>query len=91
MSDLKLSDPDTTASRSRNSQAETVATELTLAIHQYRILPGTKLGEDELAEIFGVSRTIIRSALQSLWYYRLVENQRNRGGLCGATFGARGA
>ena len=79
MSDRKMSDPVTTSPSSRNSQAETVATELMLAIHQHRILPGTKLGEDELAEIFGVSRTIIRSALQSLGHHQLVEIQRNRG------------
>lgn len=79
MSDRKMSDPEPTSPSSRTSQAETVATELMLAIHQHRILPGTKLGEDELAEIFGVSRTIIRSALQSLGHHQLVEIQRNRG------------
>lgn len=74
-----MSEPVTTSPRSRNSQAETVASELMLAIHQHRILPGTKLGEDELADIFSVSRTIIRSALQSLGHHQLVEIQRNRG------------
>lgn len=49
------------------------------AIHEHRIAPGTKLGEDELAEIYGVSRTIIRSALKSLSHDRLVEIRRNRG------------
>ena len=33
------------------------------AIRQRRLLPGTKLNERELAELFGVSRTIVRQAL----------------------------
>ncbi|MDA9865078.1 GntR family transcriptional regulator [bacterium] len=56
-----------------------VAASLARAIHEHRIVPGNKLGEDELAEIFGVSRTIIRTALQSLAHGKLVEIQRNRG------------
>ena len=44
------------------------------AIHEHKVLPGTKLGEDELSEIYGVSRTLVRSALQgyrmsSLWIF----------------------
>ncbi len=60
-------------------QADSVAESLTLAIHQHRLAPGTKLGEDELAEIYGVSRTIIRAAIQSLAHHQLVEVKRNRG------------
>lgn len=56
-----------------------VAQELSQAILSHRILPGTKLGEDELSEVFSVSRTIIRSALQYLSYERLVTIERNRG------------
>ena len=59
--------------------AEVVADALSLAIHEHRIAPGTKLGEDELAEIYGVSRTIVRPALQSLSHIQLVDMQRNRG------------
>lgn len=60
-------------------QSDRVAEGLTVAIHQHRLAPGTKLGEDELAEIYGVSRTIIRAALQTLAHRQLVETQRNRG------------
>lgn len=60
-------------------QADGIASALTLAIHQSRIAPGTKLGEDELAEIYGVSRTIVRTALHELAHRRLVETHRNRG------------
>lgn len=52
---------------------------LSLAIHEHRLAPGTKLGEDELSEIYGVSRTVVRAALQELSHSELVEHKRNRG------------
>lgn len=61
------------------SPDQVVMKALSLAIHEHRILPGTKLGEGELADIYGVSRTIVRAALQSLAHIRLVETHRNRG------------
>lgn len=61
------------------ASAETVATALSLAIHEHRLAPGTKLGEDEIGEIFGVSRTVVRAALQSLGHIQMVEIHRNRG------------
>lgn len=57
----------------------TVAGRIALAIHEHRIAPGAKLGEDDLGEIFGVSRTVVRTALQRLAHDRLVTIQRNRG------------
>ncbi|CUH80517.1 GntR family transcriptional regulator [Tropicibacter naphthalenivorans] len=59
--------------------ADTVADSLSVAIHEHRLAPGTKLGEDEIGEIFSVSRTIVRSALQSLAHQQLVDIQRNKG------------
>ncbi len=56
-----------------------IAEALALAIHEHRLAPGTKLGEDDLGEIFGVSRTVVRAALQKLAHDRLVELKRNRG------------
>ncbi len=56
-----------------------IAQALSLAIHEHRIAPGTKLGEDELAEIYGVSRTVVRAALQSLSHIKLVNIRRNKG------------
>ena len=56
-----------------------VADRLALAIHEHRIQPGTKLSEDEVGEIFGVSRTLVRAALQQLAHDRLVTLRRNRG------------
>ena len=36
---------------------------LTRAIVEHRLLPGTKLAEQKLADHFGVSRTLVRQAL----------------------------
>jgi DNA-binding GntR family transcriptional regulator len=49
------------------------------AILTHGIRPGTKLPEDELGEIYSVSRTIVRSALQALAHDRLVTLEPNRG------------
>jgi len=56
-----------------------VADALALAIHEHRLSPRTKLGEDEIGEIYNVSRTVVRAALQSLAHVQLVEIQRNKG------------
>ena len=63
----------------RSATAADVAQDLAAAILSHRLSPGVKLGEDDLAEIYGVSRTIVRSALQTLAHQRLVEIRRNRG------------
>ena len=49
------------------------------AILTHALRPGTKLPEDELAEIYSVSRTIVRSALQALSHDRLIQLEPNRG------------
>lgn len=59
--------------------SDNIAQALSLAIHQHKISPGTKLGEDELAEIYGVSRTVVRAALQNLSHNKLVDIKRNKG------------
>lgn len=66
-------------SSKQTASAETVATSLSLAIHEHRLAPGTKLGEDEIGEIFGVSRTVVRTSLQSLSHLQLVDIKRNKG------------
>ncbi len=58
---------------------EGVARRLALAIHEHRVLPGAKLSEDEVGEIFGVSRTVVRAALQQLAHDQLVTLRRNKG------------
>ncbi len=69
----------TTKSASNNTTVETVSSALSQAIHEHRLAPGTKLGEEELADIYGVSRTIVRTALQSLTHQHIIEIKRNRG------------
>lgn len=58
---------------------ERVHDELYTAIINHRISPGTALQEDSLARAFGVSRTVIRKALQRLAHERLVELVPNKG------------
>lgn len=62
-----------------NATAGTIASALSQAIHEHRLAPGTKLGEDELSDIYGVSRTTVRTALQSLGHQQIIEIKRNRG------------
>lgn len=63
----------------RPASTSAVAEGLATAIHEQRIAPGTKLGEDEIGEIYSVSRTLVRAALQRLAHDRLVTIERNRG------------
>lgn len=56
-----------------------IVARLTEAVHEHRVQPGTKLREDEVGEIFGVSRTLVRQALRSMEHDGLVTIERNRG------------
>lgn len=67
------------AAQKRSSRGDAVVSGLEQAIHEHRLAPGVKLNEDEVGEIFGVSRTIVRSALQSLSHRHLVAIEPNRG------------
>ncbi len=49
------------------------------AIIRHRLNPGDKLVEEEIAEFFGVSRTVVRAALQALARDGVVVLQRNKG------------
>jgi DNA-binding GntR family transcriptional regulator len=49
------------------------------AIFEHRLSPGTKLGEDRLASIFGVSRARIRRVLPRLAHEGVVRLEPNRG------------
>ena len=49
------------------------------AIVEHRLLPGTKLSEERVAELFAVSRTQVRGALQRLATEQLVTLIPNRG------------
>ena len=52
---------------------------ITLAIVERRLMPGTKLAEQKIADIFKVSRTIVRQALNQLSRDKLVTLELARG------------
>ncbi len=58
---------------------DVIYAELYNSILERRVPPETKLGENLLAEHYGVSRTIIRQVLQRLAHDRLVKLEPNRG------------
>jgi DNA-binding GntR family transcriptional regulator len=60
-------------------RAQAIHQGVVTAILEHRLLPGTKLGEDDLGQIYGVSRTIVRAALQSLSREGIVVIEKNRG------------
>ena len=66
-------------SRALSSRSQTIADMLTRAIIDHRLVPGCKLGERELAEIFDVSRIVVRQALIRLADDGLAQIERNRG------------
>jgi DNA-binding GntR family transcriptional regulator len=58
---------------------ERIYAEVFDAILSHRLPPGTKLSEESLGRIFGVSRTLIRKTLQRLAYEGVVLIRPNRG------------
>jgi DNA-binding GntR family transcriptional regulator len=67
-----------TARRRGASQAD-IHQRIYDAIVEHRLLPGTKLSEERVAELFGVSRTQVRGALQRLAVEQLITQVPNRG------------
>lgn len=61
------------------SPTENVVEVITRAIVEQRLVPRTKLNEQELADILGVSRTVVRQALIYLARDKLVSLEHNRG------------
>ncbi|WP_237154759.1 GntR family transcriptional regulator [Oryzibacter oryziterrae] len=52
---------------------------LMTAILEHRLLPGTRLREDEVGQIYDASRTLVRAALQQLAHEGIVDIEKNRG------------
>jgi DNA-binding GntR family transcriptional regulator len=61
------------------SSTERIVAAITVAIVERRLMPGTKLAEQQLADIFDVSRTLVRQALNQLSRDRLVTLEPARG------------
>ena len=75
-----LKKPPRAAQGTRNgTQDEVVYAHIFEAILEQRLAPATKLSEEALGEIFGVSRTIIRRALSRLAHEGVVLLRPNRG------------
>lgn len=83
MSSLSQLEPRSVKSSS-NTQDDVVYEHIFDAILEQRLAPGTKLSEEALGEIFGVSRTIIRRALLRLSHEQVVSIRPNRGAVVAA-------
>ena len=64
---------------SAQTATERIAESITLAIVERRLMPGTKLAEQKIADIFKVSRTLVRQALNQLSRDRLITLEPARG------------
>ncbi|HSV35983.1 MAG TPA: GntR family transcriptional regulator, partial [Ramlibacter sp.] len=67
-----------------SSTTSFIVESLTRAIVEHRLLPGTKLAEQKLADHFGVSRTLVRQALFQLTQNRLIRLEPARGAFVAA-------
>lgn len=56
-----------------------ISLQLQTAILEHKLEPGAKLTEDEVGDVFGVSRTVVRAALHALAHSGLVSIEKNRG------------
>jgi DNA-binding GntR family transcriptional regulator len=63
----------------REATQDDVYEKITVAILEHRLHPGTKLAEERLAEIFGVSRARVREVLARLAHEQVVELIPQRG------------
>ena len=65
--------------RRRHGSTQRIVDSITTAIVERRLMPGTKLAEQQIADIFKVSRTLVRQALNQLSRDRLVTLEPARG------------
>ncbi|MEL6753423.1 MAG: GntR family transcriptional regulator [Pseudomonadota bacterium] len=65
--------------RAKIATAEEITAQLTDAVHEHRLKPGAKLREDEVSDVFGVSRTVVRQALRAMAFEGLLTIEKNRG------------
>jgi DNA-binding GntR family transcriptional regulator len=63
----------------RPADEDAIYERILAAILEHRLAPGTKLGEDRLAGIFGVSRARVRRVLPRLAHEGVVRLEPNRG------------
>jgi len=75
----KLSSPQEASGPGREQSVDAIAEKISTAILEHRLAPGTKLGEDRLATIFGTSRAKVREVLARLAHEQIVELVPQRG------------
>lgn len=75
---MSLPEPPATSPEERTS-TQRIVQAITTAIVERRLMPGTKLVEQQIADIFKVSRTVVRQALNQLSRDRLVNLEPARG------------
>ena len=63
----------------REKSVDEIYERIYIAILEHRLHPGTKLGEEKLADIFGVSRARVREVLARLAHEQIVELFPQRG------------
>lgn len=68
-----------TMTESKTDTVDHIVAQLSQAVHEHRLQPGAKLREDEVGDIFGVSRTIVRQALRALEFEGLLTIEKNKG------------
>lgn len=68
-----------TTTDSTETGAQQIRDAIREAIVERRLSPGTKLSEGDVGNLFNVSRTLARAALQALSYEGLVSVEKNRG------------
>ena len=68
-----------TANADGDKSVDDIYEKIYVAILEHRLHPGTKLGEERLADIFGVSRARIREVLARLAHEQIVELYPQRG------------
>ena len=67
------------AASSEASATQRIADSITTAIVERRLAPGTKLAEQKIADVFKVSRTLVRQALNQLSRDKLITLEAARG------------
>jgi len=67
------------AGRAAASVTDGIVDSITTAIVERRLMPGTRLVEQQIADVFEVSRTVVRQALNQLGRDRLVTLEPARG------------
>lgn len=69
----------TAARAEREKSVDEIYEKIYIAILEHRLHPGTKLGEERMADIFGVSRARVREVLARLAHEQIVELFPQRG------------